>query len=147
MLNINIKLAHSKATPPAYANPGDACFDLRAIVDDGPVSIPPGGSHVFSTGLVFEIPPRYVLKVYSRSGHGFKNDVRLANTTGILDSGYRGILMVKLRNDGDEAFTVNDGDRIAQGMVEDYPEVVFTVADQLSDTARGEGGLGSTGVA
>jgi dUTP pyrophosphatase len=146
-LNINIKLAHPRASAPSYANPGDACFDLRAILDSGPVTIEPGKAEAFSTGLVFEIPLGYVLKVYSRSGHGFKNGVRLANSVGVLDAGYRGILMVKLHNDGPSAFVVNDGDRIAQGMVEAFPQVSFTVAETLSETARGAGGLGSTGVA
>ena len=146
-LNVNLKLIHPRALAPAYANAGDACFDLRAIIDGDPVTIAPGKAEVFSTGLVFEIPAGHVLKVYSRSGHGFKNDLRLANSTGVIDSSYRGEVMVKLRNDGEVPFTVNHGDRIAQGMVEQYPQVAFTVVGEVSETARGTGGLGSTGVA
>lgn len=146
-LNVFIKLAHPRATEPAYANPGDACFDLRAILDDGPVTIEPGKAQVFGTGLIFEVPTGYVLKVYSRSGHGFKNDVSLSNGTGVIDSSFRGQVMVKLRNDGDAPFTVNDGDRIAQGMLEAFPHVTFKVVERLTETERGAGGLGSTGVA
>lgn len=146
-LNVNIKLLNPRAVAPAYAKTDDACFDLRALFDGEPVTIEPGKAHIFGTGLSFEVPSGHVFTVFSRSGHGFTYDVSLSNGTGIIDAGYRGELMVKLRNDGSAPFTVKDGDRIAQGMVLPIPRVSFTVVSELSESARGTGGLGSTGVA
>lgn len=135
---------------PSYANPGDACFDLRAIVLS--VSkipqygfISPGGFRTLRTGLIPEIPPGFCLQIFSRSGHGFKHGVRLRNGTGIIDSGYRGELMVSLANDGDDSFKYEHGDRIAQAWLIPVPVVQFELVDELSETIRGAGGLGSTG--
>jgi dUTP pyrophosphatase len=142
-MNINIKKLHPNAVVPQYATVGAACFDLVCVND---VTITPGREHVaLKTGLAFEIPEGYVMKVYSRSGHGFKNGIRLANGTGIIDSDYRGEVMVKMHNDGTSAVHVSAGERIAQAMIEPVNQVAFNVVDELSDTARGSGGLGSTG--
>ena len=99
----------------------------------------------FKTDLAFEVPDGWVLKLYSRSGHGFKHGVRLANTTGIIDSDYRGHVPVKLHNDSLTTFNVNVGDRIAQAMLERVEQAEFEVVEGLGVTARGEGGLGHTG--
>ncbi|ABM97059.1 dUTP diphosphatase [Methylibium petroleiphilum] len=144
-LLIKIKRTRPDARVPEYATSGAACFDLHACIDDGPPSIVPGASVAFDTGLAFEIPEGYVLQVFSRSGHGFKHGVRLANTTGIIDSDYRDSVKVKLHNDGKEPFEVKAGDRIAQAMVIPVPRCSFEEVDQLTDTARGLGGFGSTG--
>jgi dUTP pyrophosphatase len=100
---------------------------------------------VFATGLSFEIPEGHVMKVFSRSGHGFKQGLRLSNGTGIIDSDYRGELMVKLHNDGVKTAYIAAGERIAQGMIVPVEQAEFVFADSLSDTERGTGGLGSTG--
>jgi len=151
-MKVRIKKLHPDAIVPTYATTGAACFDLHAI---GDASLPIGdcglpvefyGAVAFRTGLTIEVPAGHVLKVYSRSGHGFKHGVRLSNCTGIIDSDYRGELMVSLRNDGEEPFIVRKGDRIAQAMIIPVEQVQFELADDLSDTARGEGGFGSTGV-
>jgi dUTP pyrophosphatase len=142
-MNIKIKKLHPGAVVPQYATAGAACFDLVCVNE---VMIRPGREHVaLKTGLAFEIPEGYVMKVYSRSGHGFKNGIRLANGTGIIDSDYRGEVMVKMHNDGDAAVLITAGERIAQAMIEPIQQVSFEVAEELSDTARGSGGLGSTG--
>ena len=86
-----------------------------------------------------------MLLIYSRSGHGFKNDIRLANCTGVIDSDYRGEVKVKLTSDGDCDFAVNAGDRIAQAMLIPVPKVELMAVTELSDTERGTGGFGSTG--
>lgn len=86
------------------------------------------------------------MMVYSRSGHGFKSDVRLANCVGVIDSDYRGEVKVKLTNDGNEYMQVNEGDRIAQAMIIPVEQVKFIEVAELSDTERGTGGFGSTGV-
>ena len=84
--------------------------------------------------------------VYSRSGHGFKHDTRLANCVGVIDSDYRGELMVKLTYDGaEDGPFIEPGDRIAQAMIVPVSQVSFDVVDELSDTVRGSGGFGSTG--
>lgn len=150
-MQVKIKRLDPAATIPQYATEGAACFDLCAI---GDAALPPGegglpiefyGAVAFRTGLAFEIPVWYALKVYSRSGHGFKHGVRLSNGTGIIDSDYRGELIISLRNDGDEPFIVRKGDRIAQAIVIPVQQVTFEEVSELSETKRGQGGFGSTG--
>jgi len=142
-MNIKVKPLSALARLPEYATAGSACFDIATSSDS--VDITPGSSAVLKTDLAFEIPPGYVMMVYSRSGHGFKNGVRLANCTGVIDSDYRGELMVKLHNDSSRIFSVNCGDRIAQAMIVPVQQVVFESVEELTDTARGAGGFGSTG--
>lgn len=146
-MKIKIKRTHPLAQTPAYATPGAACFDLRAIVDGGPVTIQPGKATAFDTGIAFELPENHVLLIHSRSGHGFKSGVRLANVVGILDFDFRDSAKVKLHNDSDVPFTVTHGDRIAQAMVLPFPKIEFEEVGELSVTKRGLGGLGSTGSA
>lgn len=141
-MKVNVQKLHPAASLPTYATPGAACFDLRTI-EHG--RVPARGSAKFRTGLAFEVPAGHVLKVYSRSGHGFKNGLRLSNATGIVDSDYRGELMVSITNDSATAFEFEPGDRIAQAMVLRLPELVLTEVNELGDTARGAGGFGSTG--
>ena len=141
-MEIKIKLLNDAAKVPTYGTNGAACFDLYATE---------GGflnaclSKVFSTGLSVEIPSGYVMLIYSRSGHAFKNDVRLSNCVGVIDSDYRGEIKVKLTNDGGNSYAVNAGERIAQAMVVPVQQVQFMVVSELSDTERGDGGFGSTG--
>lgn len=142
LLALKVKRLQKDAELPRYATPGAACFD---IASDEDCNIMPGGQRRVLTGLAFEVPEGYVMLVYSRSGHGFRNSVRLANGTGVIDSDYRGELMVALRNDSDDLFMVRKGDRIAQGMLVPIPRCEIVDADELGETERGEGGLGSTG--
>ena len=141
MINVKIKKLHPDAIMPTYGSDGAACFDLNCI----------GGAYVdsyyvFDTGLAFEIPEGHVMLVFSRSGHGFNNDTRLANCVGVIDHDYRGEVKVKLRCDSLRGgLAVKRGDRIAQAMIIPYPKVGFVWADELSDTDRGAGGFGSTG--
>lgn len=131
---------------PTRATDGSACLDLYALnVEGGLVSIGPGEAAVINTGLAFEVPEGYALMQYSRSGHGFKNGVRLSNSVGVVDSDYRGELRVRLANDSRRAFPVNVGDRVAQVMLVPVPTVELLEVDALSSTARGAGGYGSTG--
>lgn len=140
---LKVKRLHEDAQLPEYATEGAACFDIKSVQDG---VVPVGGSTAFSTGLSFEIPEGHVMLVYSRSGHGFKNDVSLSNAVGVIDSDYRGCLGVKLSNSGVKDFYVDKGDRIAQGMIIKYDHISFVEVGELSETERGEGGLGSTGV-
>ena len=142
-MQVKVKKLNDNAVVPQYATAGAACFDLVCVND---VMITPGREHVaLRTGLAFEIPEGYAMMVYSRSGHGFKNGIRLANGTGVIDSDYRGEVMVKMHNDGSTAVLVSAGERIAQAMIIPVPQVELVLSDELSDTARGSGGMGSTG--
>lgn len=141
---VKVKRVHPNAKLPVYATAGAAAADV-CTVSDSTVVINPGCSAAFDTGLQFEVPVGYELKVHSRSGHGFKSGIRLANCTGILDSDYRGNLMVKLHNDSDTAFVVQPGERICQVQVSKATQHHFVEVDLLNATGRGEGGFGSTG--
>lgn len=155
MNKLKIKLKSPDVKPPTYSTDGAGCFDIRATTftydgtgyhKDWVISVTKNDPITFGTGLFFEVPKGKVMLVFSRSGHGFKNDVRLANCVGVIDSDYRGELMVKLTNDNEDDLVVNEGDRIAQAMLIDVEQVQFEIVEQLSDTERGTGGLGSTGV-
>ncbi len=153
-MEIKIKSLHPGAKMPAYATAGAACFDLHAATVDGSQHL---GSVVHEgypitceTGLAFEIPQGNVMLIFGRSGHGFKDNVRLSNAVGVIDADYRGEVKVKLICDIDPpddkpGFFVKPGDRIAQALVLPVERVNFIFADDLSDTERGTGGFGSTG--
>jgi dUTP pyrophosphatase len=98
------------------------------------------------TGLFFEIPEGYEVQVRPRSGLAAKNGVTVLNTPGTIDSDYRGEIKVILINLGDADFTINSGDRIAQMIIAPVTQAKFTITESLSETERGTGGFGSTGV-
>lgn len=142
MLIVNCKKSLPNARKPMYATNGAACFDLFAadVVTTEPNAV------VYNTGLQFEIPQGHVMMLYSRSGHGFKLGMTLANGTGVIDSDYRGDVMVKLvSHTCDLCEFPQVGERIAQAMILPVPLVGFCMTDKLSQTQRGEGGFGSTG--
>lgn len=142
-MKLRIKKLADGARLPVYATEGAACLDLSSI--DSMV-VGAGAAHTFRTGLAVEVPVGHVMLVFSRSGHGFKHGVRLANCVGVIDSDYRGELMVRLANDGLLPLKIEAGDRIAQAMILPVPGISqIEVIDELSSTARGEGGFGSTG--
>lgn len=155
MMQVKIKKMFDDVQLPEYATRGSACFDISANIQASEYeadAIVFNKKVVIGTGLKFEIPHNHVMLVFSRSGHGFKEDMRLANCVGVIDSDYRGELKVKLSKDHvpcgkNELRTVKHGERIAQGMIIPYEQVQFVLADELSSTERGEGGLGSTGAA
>lgn len=130
---------------PYYASKGSAGMDLAACVDE-PVVIPAGKHMVIPTGIAIALPScEYVALVYVRSSLGFKKGVTLSNSVGVIDSDYRGEIKVSLVNLSSEDFTVNPGDRIAQLVITPVCIPQITVANELSETDRGEGGFGSTG--
>lgn len=152
-MQLNVQLLHPAAQLPTYGTDGAACFDLYAIVDGEAVTVGPDRPVTLRTGLAFEIPQGWCLLVFSRSGHGFKHGIRLANTTGVIDADYRGELMVRLCADYDEQaaglnrnhLVVRTGDRIAQGMLVPAVKVQSVAVQELGETTRGSGGFGSTG--
>ncbi|KLU63453.1 deoxyuridine 5'-triphosphate nucleotidohydrolase [Peptococcaceae bacterium CEB3] len=131
---------------PAYATPGAAGVDLRACLAMD-VVIKPGEIARIPTGLAFELPDAgTVALLCARSGLASEYGITLANGVGVLDSDYRGEVQVALINLGREPFTVRSGDRIAQVLFLSLTRVDFELAEDLSVTARGEGGFGSTGI-
>lgn len=153
MNELKVHLCRTSAKMPTYATQGSACFDLYAAIDKPyfccvgePVTIP--------TGLKFDIPEGYALMIYSRSGHGFKSDVRLSNCVGVIDSDYVDEVMVKLSQDVDQyeygrghiSFRIEPGDRIAQGMLIPVQRTQFVeLSDAPGKKGNREGGFGSTG--
>ena len=146
-LNVNIKLTRGM-TAPEYASENAAAVDLRAALDENEVvTIAPGERAKIPTGVAISPERNDVVAILAgRSGHGLKNGVTLANSIGVIDSDYRGEICVGLFNTSKEPFTVCRGDRIAQMVITELPEVELTVTESLSDTNRGTGGFGSTGV-
>lgn len=151
-MEIKTKPLHQDAVLPGHATEGAACVDIHALIEPDARLIDPrrrfvnaGDKLVVRTGLAFEIPAGHCMLIFSRSGHGFKNGVRLANSVGVIDADYRGELMVSLQNDSGTAMPVRNGDRIAQAMILPVPAAVFVRAEELGDTARGDGGFGHTG--
>ena len=130
---------------PFYATPGSAAMDLHACID-GAVTIPAGGRSMIPTGIAIALPsPDYVALVYARSGLGIKHGVAPANCVGVIDSDYRGEIIVGLQNSGGSDFTVQPGDRIAQLMIAPVVRANLRMVEELDETARGAGGFGSTG--
>ncbi|MDR1795832.1 MAG: dUTP diphosphatase [Clostridiales Family XIII bacterium] len=131
---------------PAYATEGSAGMDLRALLPDGPVTLAPGERALIPTGLRIELPPGFEAQVRARSGLAVKHGIGLTNGIGTIDSDYRGEIKVSLINLGQEPFTVNDGERIAQMVIARYERVRLVKVDSLEESGRGEGGFGHTGV-
>lgn len=141
---VAIKKLNEKATVPSYGSPYSAGADLYACLD-GELKIEPHTTAFVHTGVAMEIPVGYAGLVYARSGLACKRSLAPANKVGVIDSDYRGEVMVALHNHSNEVQTVVDGERIAQLVVAPCLACDFVVCDELSDTVRGEGGFGSTG--
>jgi dUTP pyrophosphatase len=135
---------------PSYETPGAAGADIRAnlLPDDRPagVMLAPMQRLVVPTGLRVEIPAGFEVQIRPRSGLALKHGITLPNTPGTIDSDYRGPLGVALVNLSDRPYTVQHGDRIAQMIVAPVVQAMFAVVEALTDTARGTGGFGSTGL-
>ncbi len=142
---MNIKCVASEgAVIPQYKTSGAAGADICALLSES-VVIKKGCRAMIPTGLYFSIPEGYEVQVRPRSGLAAKNGVTVLNTPGTIDSDYRGEIKVILVNLGDEDFTVNNGDRIAQIVVAPVTIGVFEQTSSLDETERGAGGFGSTG--
>jgi len=146
MIEIYIKqLAHgSDMNLPCYATSHSAGMDLMAAVD-GDVVIKKGERKLIATGVAIALPEGYEAQVRPRSGLALKHGITVLNTPGTIDADYRGEIGVILINLGDEDFTITRGMRIAQIVIASYTHASFTLVEDLSITARGEGGFGSTG--
>lgn len=157
-MQVKVKKLHPDAIIPRYAKQGDAGLDLTAVSK----SFDDNGNTVYDTGLAFEIPEGHVGLLFPRSSNS-KTDLRLTNSVGVVDSGYRGSVMFKYRNDSYSSLNIPNiksymeasqfsfgneyevGDRIGQLLILPYPQIELIEAEELSSTERGEGGYGSSG--
>lgn len=131
---------------PAYETAQSAGMDLRAAVPaDAPMTLAPRQRALVPTGLTIALPTDYEAQIRPRSGLAFKHGVTCLNTPGTIDADYRGEVKVLLINLGDEAFTIQRGERIAQMVIAPVTQAGWEIVSELSDTARGAGGFGSTG--
>lgn len=144
MMVMKWKRLREGAQLPQRQTEGAAGYDLRACVE-APVTLEPGEGYSFPTGLAGEIPQGLVGLIFCRSGLGVKHGVSLPNCVGVIDSDYRGELIVPLRNFGDKAYTIQPGERIAQLVIVPVALPRLEEARELSSTQRGTGGFGSTG--
>lgn len=143
-----VRLPHGSDMPlPAYETAGAAGMDLRAAVSEGePLVLSPGDRTLVPTGFVFEIPDGFEAQIRPRSGLALKNGVTCLNTPGTIDSDYRGEVKVLLVNLGHEPFEISRGMRIAQMVIAPVVQAQVVESFDASQTARGAGGFGSTGV-
>lgn len=139
---VDIKILDNRAVTPCYGTIYSAGMDLYTI--DHSI-IHPGETVIMHTGIAMKIPDGVVGLIYARSGLGIKKGIAPANKVGVIDSDYRGEIMVALHNHSNEDYEVNIGDRIAQMVLTPYFKASINVVDELDLTNRGEGGFGSTG--
>lgn len=143
-MEVKIKKLNPEAVVPTYGSAYSAGADLYACIDSA-VTIAPGETKLIGTGLSAEIPEGFGGFIYARSGLATKKGLAPANKVGVVDADYRGEIMVALYNQSATAQTVEKGERVAQLVIAPFLKAEFVVADELSDTVRGEGGFGSTG--
>ena len=141
---VKIKKLSEYAKVPKYASVSAAGADLYAAVENS-IIIKSGETYLVPTGISMEIPEGFAGLIFARSGLATKKGLAPANKVGVIDSDYRGEVMVALFNHSKEDFTLERGERIAQLVITPYLTAQFEETDALSDTQRGEGGFGSTG--
>ena len=144
METVRVKLLREGAKLPTYGSAEAAGADLYACLE-GPVTIEPGQSVFIPTGIALEVPKGCAGLIYARSSMGVKRGLAPANKVGVIDSDYRGEICVVLLNHGNQAQTVEPGERVAQFVITPVLQPAFEVAENLSDTVRNTGGFGSTG--
>ncbi|WP_026494573.1 dUTP diphosphatase [Butyrivibrio sp. WCD3002] len=141
---VKIKKLDSEATLPGRGSLAAAGYDLYANVKED-TKIAPHTTAKIGTGLAMEIPDGYFGGIYARSGIATKEGLRPANCVGVVDSDYRGEIIVAVHNDSDVERTITPNERVAQIIIQPYLEVEFEVVDELRESERGAGGFGSTG--
>ncbi|MEW5891555.1 MAG: dUTP diphosphatase [Pseudomonadota bacterium] len=148
-MHVDVKIldARMRQQLPHYATPGSAGLDLRACLD-APLVLNPGETQLIPTGIAIHLAdPGYAALILPRSGLGHKHGVVLGNLVGLIDSDYQGQLMVSTWNRGQEAFTIQPFERIAQMIIVPVVQASFNLVDEFPESARGAGGFGSTGKA
>lgn len=142
---MKVKIKSDSGILPFYETEGSAGMDLRAYIEE-PLTLKPGQRMLVPTGLYIELPVGYEAQIRARSGLAIKKGIGLVNGIGTIDSDYRGEIKVILINWGDEDFVIENGDRIAQMVIARYERIEWEQTDDLSETERGSGGFGHTGV-
>lgn len=143
---IELSIINTSNNPlPAYQTKQAAGVDLMAFLES-PIEIEPMGRVLVGTGLYMALPEGYEAMIRPRSGMAFKHGITVINTPGTIDADYRGELKIALINLSKEAFTIHNGDRIAQMVINKYEQVAFRITDSLDETERGSGGYGHTGI-
>ena len=143
---MKIKIVSKSGRTPIYGTSQSAGFDLPAYLPEGSIVLEKGKRMLVPTGIFIELPCGYEAQVRARSGLAIKNGIGLVNGIGTVDADYRGELKVPVINWGDEDFTINDGDRIAQVVIAKHERAEFELCEELGETERGSGGFGHTGV-
>ncbi|MFA9446838.1 dUTP diphosphatase [Egicoccus sp. AB-alg6-2] len=141
-LELQVRRLHPDAQVPTYAHPGDAGLDLASVEA---VTLAPGGRAAVATGLAIAVPDGWVGLVHPRSGLARRHGITVANAPGTIDAGYRGEVLVLLVNLGEDTVVLEPGERIAQLLLQRVGRAEVHEVDELDDTARGDGGFGSTG--
>lgn len=145
-MQLKIKRVREGVALPAYETAGAAAMDLRAVCGEEGIRLEPGQRTLVPTGLAIELPgPEAVALIFARSSLGAKHGLALPNGVGVIDSDYRGEVFVALANFGQEAYTVQNGERIAQMAILPVAHPQLVEVEALSDTPRGGSGFGSTG--
>lgn len=147
--SITVKISNGSTNGlPSYATSGSAGMDLKAWLPCGIISLQPGERRLIPTGLRIELPPGYEAQIRPRSGLALKQGLTVLNSPGTIDSDYRGEIGVILINLGTEEVTINNGDRICQMVVAPVTQVKWDESHsrELSDTERGNGGFGHSGI-
>lgn len=143
---MEVKIINKSNNPdPAYGTPHAAGMDIRAFVNE-PVTLLPMQRALIPTGLHIELPEGYEAQIRPRSGLAINSGISMVNTPGTIDADYRGEIKVIMINLGEKPFIVQNGDKIAQMVVTAYTRVDWVRVDALSDSSRGSGGFGHTGV-
>ena len=141
-MKLNVKKLDSRAVIPTYGTEYSAGADLYSLDE---VTVEPHATVLVHTGIAAEIPEGYCGLIFARSGLATKRGLAPANKVGVIDADYRGEIMVALHNHSSQAASVDSGERIAQLAIVPFLKAEFAEVDELSDTARGAGGFGSTG--
>ena len=142
-MKIKIRKIHPNAKLPEYAHPGKKKIDIYSVEES---VIDPGSSKLIHTGIIIELPEGTEAQVRPRSGLALKHQLTVLNSPGTIDEGYRGEVGVILINHGKTAFLVEEGMKIAQMVIQPVLRVEVEEVDEMSDSSRGQGGFGSTGV-
>lgn len=145
-MKINIKLLNENAEIPTRGSEYAAGYDLYAFIEDGPVAILPHTTVKIGTGIAIELGKDTFGAIFARSGLATKEGLRPANCVGVIDADYRGECIIALHNDSELTKFIYSGDRIAQLVILPFIPVEFNMVDKLSETVRGSGGFGSTGL-
>lgn len=142
---VNIRIINQSNNPlPSYQTPLSAGMDLHAFLPQ-PIILNPSERMLIPTGIFMELPEGYEAQIRPRSGLALKHGITVLNSPGTIDADYRGEIKILLINHGNQAFEIQNGERIAQMIIAQHATANWEIADSLTDTERGSGGYGSTG--